>query len=99
MTVLDRDWRLLLGGKQVPAARGARYATHSPSTGELLAEVPAADADDVELAVRAGGAGPAEWVTCPPRERARTLRSMASVLREHRTELGELDAHDSGNPV
>jgi 2-formylbenzoate dehydrogenase len=99
MIVLDRDWRLLLDGKNVPAAQGARYPTYSPSTGELLAEVPAATAEDVDAAVRAAQVGQPEWAACPARDRATTLRAMAGVLRANREELAALDAHDSGNPV
>jgi acyl-CoA reductase-like NAD-dependent aldehyde dehydrogenase len=99
MIVLDRDWRLLLDGKSVPAVRGDRYPTYSPATGELIAEVPAATAEDVDAAVRAGTVGQQEWAATAPRDRALTLRTMATVLRANREELAALDAHDSGNPV
>lgn len=99
MTVLDQDWRLLVDGKLVPALSGERYQTHSPSTGELLAEVPAADAADVDAAVRAGVSGQTDWARTSPRERAGTLRMMSSVLRANDEELSNLDAHDSGNPI
>lgn len=99
MIVLDRDWRLLLDGKNVPSAQGGRYPTYSPATGELLAQVPAATAADVDTAVRSAEIGQREWATSNPRERAAVLRAMAVILRANREELAELDAHDSGNPV
>lgn len=99
MIVLDRDWRLLLDGKNVPSAQGDRYATYSPSTGELLAHVPAATAADVDAAVRSAEIGQQEWAKVSPRDRATVLRAMATMLRANRDELAALDAHDSGNPL
>src|SRR5258706_3323849 len=90
---------MLIGGELVGAASRAEYETRSPTTGEPLARVPAANGDDVERAVAAASRGFAEWRQVPPRERAATLRAMAGVLHAHREELGRLDALDGGNPV
>jgi betaine-aldehyde dehydrogenase len=40
----------------------------------------------------------AEWRNVPPLERARMLKRIAAVLREHAEELAMLDAADCGNP-
>ncbi|WP_239155164.1 hypothetical protein [Amycolatopsis sp. FDAARGOS 1241] len=50
----ERQWSLLLGGELKPAAAGRRFDDVSPVTGELIAEVPVADASDVDAAVTAG---------------------------------------------
>lgn len=70
MTELDRDWRLLIGGRNVAAARGAQYPTHSASTGELLAQAPAAGPDEVDATVKAALQEQREWVTASLRGRA-----------------------------
>jgi acyl-CoA reductase-like NAD-dependent aldehyde dehydrogenase len=90
---------MLIGGALVPAAEGASYPTHAPATGELLAEVPAATATDVQRAVDAARRTQPDWGRTPPGERAAALREMAATLRAHREELGQLDARDCGNPV
>jgi acyl-CoA reductase-like NAD-dependent aldehyde dehydrogenase len=90
---------MLIGGELVPAADGGWYPTYSPATGELLGEVPAASAADVQRAVDAAQQTQPEWGRASPRERAAALRAMAAVLRDHREELGQLDARDCGNPV
>src|SRR5258706_13137454 len=89
---------MLIGGELVGAASRAEYETRSPTTGEPLARVPAANGDDVERAVAAASRGFAEWRQVPPRERAATLRAMAGVLHAHRGGLGRLDALGGGNP-
>lgn len=91
--------QMLIGGELVAAADGGRYPTYSPVTGEVLAEVPAATARDVDLAASAASRAQPAWARTPPRERASVLRTMAAVLRDHRDELGLLDARDGGNPV
>jgi acyl-CoA reductase-like NAD-dependent aldehyde dehydrogenase len=90
---------MLAGGRLQPALGGVTYATHSPSTGALLAEVPSADPRDVECAVSAAAEAFRDWRDVPPRQRADLLRLVASTLRDNRAELAMLDALDSGNPV
>lgn len=90
---------MLIGGSLVPAAGGESYPTYSPATGEILAEVPAASAADVQRAVEAAQDAQPGWGRASHRERAAAVRAMAAVLRAHREELGQLDARDCGNPV
>lgn len=92
-------WKMLIGGKMVSASDGGTTPTSSPSTGELLAEFPAATPDDVDRAVATAAAAQREWAAMLPRERGAVLRKMAAVLRANREELGLLDAKDGGNPV
>ncbi|MDT4904833.1 MAG: 2-formylbenzoate dehydrogenase [Pseudonocardiales bacterium] len=98
-SLTDRTWRLLVAGDLRPAADGATTPTTSPSTGAHLADAPAATPADVDVAVRAAEAASREWRTLAPVERAATLRALAVLVRKHRGELAELDAHDCGNPV
>jgi acyl-CoA reductase-like NAD-dependent aldehyde dehydrogenase len=90
---------MLIGGQLVPAVDGDTYPTRSPATGELLAKVPAATGADVQRAVDAAQHAQPGWARLAARERAAVLRTMASVLRADRDELGRLDAQDGGNPV
>lgn len=94
---VDREWRVTVGAKVVDTAR--RYATENPTTEQVLAEVPDCSADDVGAAVLAAQQAQPGWARLAPRERARHLRALAAVLREHRDELAFLDALDGGFPV
>jgi acyl-CoA reductase-like NAD-dependent aldehyde dehydrogenase len=95
--VSKHPWRLLIGGELVEATGGATYDNESPITGEVSCRIPDASEEDVDAAVRAGYKAFEDWRRVPVRERARIVRSLAGVLREHREELAALDAVDVGN--
>ena len=78
---------------------GGRVETWNPGTGESLGPVAQANADDVEAAVVAAQAGFETWRDVAPLERARVLKRIAQVLREHARELALIDAANCGNPV
>ncbi|MEU8276608.1 aldehyde dehydrogenase family protein [Microbispora bryophytorum] len=90
---------MLIDGALVPASNGDTYETFSPASGKSLGFVPAATSDDVDRAVASGKRAYLDWAAAAPAERAKVLRKMAATLREHRDELGLLDAQDGGNPV
>jgi 2-formylbenzoate dehydrogenase len=96
--VRARAWRLLIGGALVPAAAGRTYRTDDPSTEQPLAEVPDGDGADVDAAYRAADAARAGWAATAPAARARVVRQLAAVVREHADELATLDALDLGSP-
>jgi acyl-CoA reductase-like NAD-dependent aldehyde dehydrogenase len=97
--LLDRDWRMLVGGELVSAAGGETYPTVSPHDGEVLARVPFAQREDVERAVAAARAAFPGWRALPLAERGAALGRVVEVLRAHAQELAIADAVDSGNPV
>lgn len=90
---------LYIGGKWEAAADGRTFATYNPSTGRKLGEVPYGGPADVDHAVKAAARGFEEWRRVPMRERARSLEALARRIREHRNELGMMDAVDGGSAV
>jgi len=97
--LLDRSWRMLIGGELVGAQGGVTYETASPADGRKLADVPLAQVSDVEAAVgKAKDAFP-QWARTPLVERVARVRELVGLLRAHAKDLGILDAIDSGNPV
>lgn len=72
-----------------------------PATGQPLTTVPQASADDVDRAVQAasrqfrGGA----WRKLNTRERAQKLLKLATLIREHRDELAQLESRNVGKPI
>jgi acyl-CoA reductase-like NAD-dependent aldehyde dehydrogenase len=70
-----------------------------PATGERMAEVPAASADDTDAAVaRAKEAFPA-WRDVTPPERASLMRDLADAIEEKLEELATLEARNAGKPI
>ncbi len=71
----------------------------NPGTGESLGPYADGGAADVDAAVGAAKQAFEGWRNTPPFERARLLKRVANVLREHAEELAMIDAADCGNPV
>lgn len=94
------DTRLLIGGQRVDAAEGATFDVFNPATGELLAQVAEARAEDVDRAVKAARrafeSGP--WRDMKPAERARVIWKLGDLLLENAAELGGLETLDNGKP-
>jgi acyl-CoA reductase-like NAD-dependent aldehyde dehydrogenase len=92
---------LFIGGDFVPAASGKRFATVNPATGETLAEVAEAGAEDLNRAVAAARAafesGP--WAEMKPRERGKVLIRAAGKLLARAEEIGRVETLDNGKPI
>ena len=86
------------GGKWHKAKSGRAADAINPGTGESLGPVADCGAADIEAAVGAAKAAFPAWRDTPPLERARMLKRIANVLREHAEELALIDAADCGNP-
>jgi aldehyde dehydrogenase (NAD+) len=91
--------RLLIGGEWVEASGGATVPTVDPATNRAIADVSAAQADDVDRAVRAArGAFPA-WRDLDPDKRARVMLRLAELIEDERDYLAQVESHDVGKPV
>jgi len=90
---------LYFGGAWHAPRSGRRDETMNPGTGESLGAVAVGDAADVDAAVAAARRGFEAWRDVAPLERARILRRIAALLREHADELAWIDAANCGNPV
>jgi len=86
------------GGQWMKPKAGRYVDTINPGTGEALGPVADAGAEDVDAAVAAAGRAFEEWRRVLPLERARLLKRIAAILREHADELAMIDAADCGNP-
>jgi acyl-CoA reductase-like NAD-dependent aldehyde dehydrogenase len=95
--VRNHEWKLIVGGNPTPALSGRTYDNWSPVSETVVCQLPDGGPEDVDAAVRAGRAAAEKWGKRPPRERARIVRALAAIVREHREELAALDAIDVGN--
>jgi acyl-CoA reductase-like NAD-dependent aldehyde dehydrogenase len=96
-----RTHQLLIGGRFVDAASGKCFDDVNPATGELLAKVAEADAEDVSRAVAAARAafedGP--WARMPGEERGRILVRIADLLEREADTIARLESQDNGRPI
>jgi acyl-CoA reductase-like NAD-dependent aldehyde dehydrogenase len=92
---------MLIGGKWVEAASGKTFDTINPSTGQVLAKVAEADAEDVDRAVAAARRAfeSGSWPKLTPSQRGRLLWKVADLIEQHAEELAELETVDNGKPI
>jgi 1-pyrroline dehydrogenase len=88
-----------IGGEWVDASGGETMEVLNPATGETIAEVPRASAEDVDRAVQAAKKALPEWVETTPGERAEALLKLAAAIDEHADELAELESRNVGKPL
>lgn len=89
--------QMFIGGAWTAAAAGQTFPTVDPNTGHTIAEIPRADAADVDRAVAAAKAAAVDWQFTDAIARAALLRSLAALVTENADELARLEALDSGH--
>jgi betaine-aldehyde dehydrogenase/aminobutyraldehyde dehydrogenase len=88
-----------IGGEWVDSTGGDTMEVLNPATGEIIAEVPNATAEDVDRAVQAAKKALVEWRETTPGERAEALLKLADAIDEHTEELAELESRNVGKPL
>ncbi|WP_249998402.1 aldehyde dehydrogenase [Actinoplanes sp. M2I2] len=92
---------LFIDGVWRPAASGRTLETLDPMTEQVITSIAAADADDVDLAVRAARRAfrSDEWSALSPYRRGSLLLEIADVIEAHADELATLDTLEMGGPL
>jgi aldehyde dehydrogenase (NAD+) len=94
------SYGLFIDGEFTPSASGRSFETLNPATEEPLAEVAAADAEDVDRAVGAArSAFEGRWGSMGGPERAKYLYRLARILAERAREFAVLESLDNGKPI
>lgn len=95
---LGRKTALFIDGRMVPPAAGRHFAILDPSNGQEIAHIARADADDVDLAVKAARrafeSGP--WPAMKPHQREALMLRLAELIAANAQELAELETLSSG---
>ena len=96
----SRQHRMLIDGRFVLAASGKTFPVYNPATGEVVAQVPEAEAEDVDRAVtaarRAFDDGP--WSKMSTSQRGQLIWKMADLLEANLEEFAEIESLDNGKP-
>src|SRR3954454_12187016 len=96
-----RDYQLYINGEWSSSNSKKTFPVFDPSTEEVIAQVPDANAKDVDRAVAAAKAafedGP--WATTTPQERGRVLFRLAEKIRQNSAILAELECRNTGKPI
>ncbi len=93
--------KLFIGGEWVEAADGATFQTINPATGQVLATVAAAGAEDVNRSVETARKAfeSDSWRNMSGSERGNLLWKIADLIERNTDELAELETLDNGKPL
>jgi acyl-CoA reductase-like NAD-dependent aldehyde dehydrogenase len=97
---MDREWHLLVGG-EAREGRGGTMVIGEPATGERLAEVPQANAEDLDDALSAALAEfeTGEWPRTSATARGRVLLRVARLRRDRAEDFAVAEARGAGHPI
>src|SRR5438876_4299784 len=90
---------LFIGGEYVTSRASAAIEVENPATEEVIAEVPDADATDIDRAVEAARRAQREWHLVDGLERVGLLHRCANRLEEHADELAVLLTREGGKTL
>src|SRR5208337_4164786 len=68
----------------------------NPATGETLAQIPLAEADEVNQAVEAASAAFPEWRRTPPEDRIQPLFKLKMLLEDHIDNIARIITQENG---
>ncbi|HVE73089.1 MAG TPA: aldehyde dehydrogenase [Thermoanaerobaculia bacterium] len=88
-----------IDGAFVPPRTNAYFDDVEPATGEVIAEIPDSDGQDVDDAVRAARKAFDEWSSTPAETRSRTLLKIADLIEQNLDELARTESRDNGKPL
>jgi aldehyde dehydrogenase (NAD+) len=91
--------KLFIDGKFVEPTSKKYFASINPATGEPLAQIAAANAKDVDNAVKAARKAFPKWAKLSGKERGRYLFRIARIIQERARELAVLETLDNGKPI
>jgi aldehyde dehydrogenase (NAD+) len=99
-SVVPSPARMYVGGEWVGAESGDTFETRDPTTGEVLATVPAGDASDVDRAVAAATeAYENRWSDANAADRQEVLDAIADRIEDNQEELATLETLDNGKSL
>lgn len=95
-----RQYDLFINGTQQRSGSDNRINVTSSATGEVVANVPDADAKDIDAAVSAARqAFDNGWRFESQQSRSEILRNMARIIRERQEELVSIEVSETGRPI
>src|SRR5258706_14627511 len=96
-----KTYSMFIDGEWVASKANKTFPVYDPASEEVIAQVPDANADDVNRAVAAAKAafedGP--WATTTAQERGRVLFRLAEKIRHNTAMLAELESRNTGKPI
>ncbi|WP_440766215.1 aldehyde dehydrogenase family protein [Natronorubrum sp. DTA7] len=95
----NERYELVIGTESENRSAEEYFSTTDPATGDPIAEVATATADDVDRAVTAARTALPAWRSKSPVERGQIVHRIAERIREHADELATIESRDQGKPL
>lgn len=90
---------MYIRGEWRPAAGTGTIAVVNPADEQIIAEVPAGTAQDVDAAVRAAREAFPGWAATPPTDRAARIAALRDALVARKDEIAETVTAELGTPI
>jgi len=90
---------MMIDGERVAGDGRRTHAVVNPATGETLAELPLANAADLDRALDTAKRGFRRWRDSTPHERAAVLQGAARLLLERQDEIARIATMEEGKTV
>ncbi|CAL9399111.1 3-succinoylsemialdehyde-pyridine dehydrogenase [Streptomyces sp. enrichment culture] len=90
---------MYIAGEWRPAAGSGRIEVVNPADEQVIADVPAGTAEDVDAAVRAARAAFPGWAATPQAERAALIGALRDAIAARKTEFAEVITAELGSPT
>ncbi len=96
-----RTYQMYINGEWVASKSAKTFPVYDPSTEEVIAQVPDANAEDVNRAAAAAKSAFEEgpWSTTTAQERGRVLFRLSDKIRANLPALAELECRNTGKPI
>ncbi|MCF7550815.1 aldehyde dehydrogenase [Pseudonocardia sp. WMMC193] len=91
--------RMVVGGDLVDARSGETFAVHNPADGSVITRLPAAEAADVDHAVKVAREAQRGWAKRSIATRSGLLRRWADLCQERVGDLAKIESLDVGKPI
>jgi aldehyde dehydrogenase (NAD+) len=91
--------KMYIDGKWVDSSTGKTFEDYNPFTGDVYANVPAGNAEDVRSAIDAAKAAFPEWAATPPAARRQIFLKAADVMESRQDELVQAMMEEVGGTI
>ncbi|MES2174912.1 MAG: NAD-dependent succinate-semialdehyde dehydrogenase [Pseudomonadota bacterium] len=93
------DLYLMIDGQRLSGGGRRTHKVVNPATGEAIADLPLADAADLDAALAAAQRGFRRWRDSTPHERAAVLQGAARLMVERQEELARIATLEQGKTL
>jgi betaine-aldehyde dehydrogenase len=88
-----------VNGHEVQSSSGEMTSLTNPATGEVYAQAPKSNENDIDVAMKAASAAFELWGQSTPSERQRALLKIADALENRAEEIVAIESQNTGKPL